>query len=591
MPITYIDDPEEYDPSWRPVTVAPPDRYNLQNQSWGIPRKDKNGVLRDPVDIYQSALSQYPSNSEVVWSGLQFQPVTGSADPYERIYPNLYEDALGADTKAAKGYFVIDVLRRGQSRAEAYNANKTKYPQMNSPALAIPTDLTSGGAKIVQQYAGRVFYAGFNGNVTDGDIRSPNLSNFIFFTQLVRNKKDFVKCHQEGDPTSRDNSDVIDTDGGFIKLSSAEGILGMVNLGSHLVVIASNGVWGISGGSDFGFSATNYKAEKISSFGGISALSIIEEAGRAFFWGEDGIYVIAKDQFGALVVQSLSEKTIQTFYQNIPNTVKQHASGTYDVSNKTIRWIYKEGTPFTSESVTKELLFNTSLNAFYPNRIYNPTGNNGEIVSSFSSIKFASTEEFTNVIVDGEIAVVGSDVVVTGIEFESSTVQSSRYLAFVNTNGSLSFTFGYYRDTNFEDWPEIGASDAFAYLITGTQTGGDSSISKQIPYLTMHMERTENGFSNGIPINQSSCLIRSRWDFSDTSSSNKWSPLFQAYRYRKAYIPVDDSDPYDYGFNVLTTKNKLRGRGRAFSLYMETEPRKDCRIIGWNLAINGNQYT
>src|SRR5690606_19440481 len=111
----------------------------------------------------------------------------------------------------------------------------------------------------------------FKGGVIEGDARSPDYTNYVFFSTLVKNKQDLPKCYQEGDPTSREASDIIDTDGGFLRISEAKDILSMSNIGSSLIVIASNGVWSIDGGSDYGFSATNHKVTKISTFGGISA--------------------------------------------------------------------------------------------------------------------------------------------------------------------------------------------------------------------------------------------------------------------------------------------------------------------------------
>jgi hypothetical protein len=146
-----------------------------------------------------------------------------------------------------------------------------------------------------------------------------------------------------------------------------------------------------------------------------------------------------------------------------------------------------------------------------------------------------------------------------------------------------------YNNTSFKDWEKFDGSgqDAAAFLLTGSQIAGDSTIFKQIPYLTMHFRRTENGVTDaGVPANQSSCLIRSQWDFSNSINSRKWGSLFQAYRYTTPHFITDVN--YDTGFEVITTKNKLRGRGKSFALFMQTEPLKDCRILGWNIAVNGN---
>jgi hypothetical protein len=226
--------------------------YNLRNQSWGMLRKNVANAMQDPINIYVAKYGVYPSNTETVWPGLQFQPVT-SGTPYERVYPELYEEVLGGDTKAPKGYFIIDALQRGQSRKDEVAANLARANNglVYNDTSVIKTDYTYGGATQVAEFAGRVFYGGFNGSVTGGDKRSPNFSNYVFFSQLVKSPGDFFKCHSEGDPTSRDNSDIVDSDGGFIRIAGADKIIKMVNMASSLLIICTNGIWTISGGSDF----------------------------------------------------------------------------------------------------------------------------------------------------------------------------------------------------------------------------------------------------------------------------------------------------------------------------------------------------
>jgi hypothetical protein len=50
-------------------------------------------------------------------------------------------------------------------------------------------------------------------------------------------------------------------------------------------------------------------------------------------------------------------------------------------------------------------------------------------------------------------------------------------------------------------------------------------------------------------------------------------------------------DDFNTGFKTIVTKNKLRGRGKAFAMSLRSSPGKDCIIHGWNLAINGNAIT
>lgn len=585
-------DNTESDVSLRPSTLTDKHHYNLRNQSWGIPRKSDAGTLSDPISLYNTELSLYPSNGETVWPGLQFQPVASGQTPFERIYPNLYEEVLGADLKAPKGYFIIDLLERGESRSDMWDENKVKYPVLSGGVISLPSDYTPKGATCVADFAGRAWFGGFSGQVGDGDDRSPTLSNFIAFSQLVKSPSDITKCYQEGDPTSRENNEIVDTDGGVLRISEANNIVAMRSMGSNLIVIALNGVWAISGGDNNGFSATNYKVTKISSYGGLSESSVIVEGGSLYYWAEDGIYVVGSDQMGDLQVNNITTDTINTLYGGIPLSSKVNCIGSYDIFTKSIRWVYKEGEIFTSAAVTKELILDLRLKAFYISRVMNTIDRKVEVIGSFPS---------SSTIVSGllENVFVGSDpVYVNSLQVNSlSTVRASgsvslKYIVMVadTDNDVAVLTFSYYKNPKFIDWEAwdgIGA-DAKAFLVTGTATADDTSVHKQIPYLVMHFRRTEVFTENFLPLNESGCLVRSQWDWANTQNSRKWSPLFQAYRYRRPLFINTQQGSYDNGFETVVSRNKIRGRGRAFAFYMETEPTKDCRILGWSLTINGN---
>jgi hypothetical protein len=105
--------------------------------------------------------------------------------------------------------------------------------------------------------------------------------------------------------------------------------------------------------------------------------------------------------------------------------------------------------------------------------------------------------------------------------------------------------------------------------------------------LPMHFRRTENGVvtdDNGdlVPANQSSCMVQAQWEWANSSNSGKWSRPWQAYRYKRAYIPANGADPYDTGFYTIVSKTKIRGFGKVLSLYISTEPEKDCKLLGWS---------
>lgn len=592
------DNQYETDDNFRGSYLSQLQTYNLHNQSWGISRKNSvipltdpfgvTAVLQDPIKYFADNLGAFPSNSETVYVGLQFQAASGNDKPSERMYTNLYDDARSTGSKAAKGYFIIDLLARGGSRVEESNRNGGRYPQLQNILSTTVNDKTPGGARTIRGFAGRVFYAGFDGAVNSPDKRSPSLENTIAFSQLVRNQADINKCYQEGDPTSRDSNDIVDTDGGLIRIAGAERIVGMRALGSSLLIFCTNGVWKLDGGNDYGFTPTNYKVTKISPVGAFSESSIVEEVGRVFYWARDGIYMIGTDQLQSVGVNNITQKSIQTYYNTLPSITKENAIGVYDLYAKKVRWLYNSGTPFTETSQPTELILDSVLGAFYIHK-HATIANGVEAVSLYVGSPFVINTEVQDVIVGVDEVFVGADLVITDDSVRSSSLQATRYLAITNVAGLINFTFALYNNTTFMDWQKYDGTgvDAKAHLLTGSQIAGASSIDKQIPYLTLHFRRTENGVSGlGVPLNQSGCLFRGQWDFANTINSKKWGPLYQAYRYTTPHLILNAE--YDTGFDVLTTKNKLRGRGKAFALYMETEQGKDCRILGWNIAVNGN---
>lgn len=604
-------------------------RYNLQNQSWGVqrfaeikvpvyykkrvevpnpnydpskPTSDLNPTtivewvetlggwktedwMTDPIKVYNDRYGKAPSNSEQVWPGLQYQPVGQDQTPFEKIFPDLWEQVIASAPKSARGYFIIDALNRGQSRAEQVQRNNENNPSLDTYSTNFPTDKTVGGPRVVAEFAGRVFYTGFDGEVIGGDKNSPNYSNFIIFSQLVKSGMDIGKCYQEGDPTSRDSADIVDTDGGFLRVSGAKDIKHLAVLGSNLFVVATNGVWIISGGSDYGFSATNYKVTKLSSVGIASKNSFVVEGDSAYFWSMEGIQSISRNQYGDYVVQNISISTIQKMYDAIPSIQKSRSFGMYDTVAKQVKWLYSEEDSYNSDTI--ELVLDLSLGSFTKNRLFNESA---KVFGMFEGSPYNAGKSSDNVVVSSVQVVSEGDNVIVPTDTKTSTKIATRYIGLItNSSGAISYGCALYSNTSFKDW---GLVDAKAFLLTGDATAGDSAVAKQMPYFTAHLLRTEGSVDADFNLNnQSSCLLQIRWDFSDSVNSGKWSMPVQLYRFRHAYMGLEEDGSYEPGYRVVTSKTKLRGRGKAFSLYFETEEEKDCRILGWAMTLNGNAVT
>jgi hypothetical protein len=615
-----LTDPQYH--SYRPTTLNDTHTYNLRNQTFAIPRKNKNSEqLADPIASFYNASGneKYPANSDSVNYFLYPDANDGDDRITERFFSNIaFENPVGS-TPAPKGYFIIDALERGTSRLSQENILFNNYPPitertrsltfdvlrdnqegtfgvtLNNTTVkstgliftvdSLPVDRTPGGASCVTEFAGRVWYAGFSGQVEGGDSRSPRMSSYILFSLLVNSKSDITKCYQVADPTSNIDSSLVETDGGFIRVDDAYNIRKLVSLAGSLFVFAENGVWRITGEDNARFTAVNYQTDVLSKIGCASAGSVVVVDEAIFYWADDGIYVISQDQYGTWKTQNITQKTIQTYFLSISQERREACKGYFDVFQRTVRWVYN--TP-GSDEINKELLFDVDFKSFTPNEV--SSEQDRYIVSINKTDPFNSTPIQFPVTVDGEVVTVDGDEVYVLGEVITNFLSESIYLTVTQSSPIIKFTFGTYKNSNHYDWSNFGTDiDYDAYLVTGFITTGEPESRKQAPYLYTFFERTELGFEGDFtPINQSSCLLSTRFEWNNTSTGHKWTPSRQIYRYNKTYIPVDASDTFDTGQSMIITKNKIRGFGKSVSYRFEGEPGKDLHIYGWSFRLTGS---
>lgn len=589
----------------RPTSITSVHLYNLRNQTWALPRINANAeTLVDPVAAFRtSSGSTYPSNSDTVNVALYPDAADSGARGVDRFFASDIVRNPRGTSPAPKGYFIIDALERGDSRVAKEVLLRANNPDLSLPVTgsSIPNDITPGGAKCVAEFAGRVFYSGFSGEVIDGDKNSPRMSSYILFSKLVNQTTDINKCYQEGDPTSKDQPDLIATDGGFLRVYGAYNIQSMFNVGSSLLVLAQNGVWRIYGGSDYGFDATNYVVERITDHGVVSTDSVVSVDNTIMFWGDDGIYHVRTNEYGDWTAQNISFGRIQDYYGRIPPEDKRRSKAAYDSFERKVRWVYYNR--LTDDSPTTELVLDVNLQAYYLNIISEYGTGGPKMVAPIKVNPYQIVNDTTPVVVNTEQVVVNGENVVYGIEDTlTNPIQEISYLVVTQISPVIKYTFAFYRNVEFRDWYSYDNAglDAEAFVVTGYSAGPekqqrDHMRYKGVPYLFVHSRRTETGFSENIdgdfePLNESSCIVQARWDWSDSQASNRWGTPFQAYRYRRLYLPEDVLDDYDIGYSTIVTKNKLRGKGKVLSIKFSTEPYKDLHLYGWSyiMSMTGN---
>lgn len=580
--------------SKRPSITTSAHTYNLRNQTFAIPRfVDQDETLLDPIREMKIRHGVYQSNADNLVVYL-YANANDADDRESRRYfvKDNFNNPLGTN-RAPIGYFIIDALTRGSSRISEINKLMTQYPQLVENVTALPQDLTPDGASVVASFAGRVWFSGFSSKVVGGDSESPRMGSYVLFSTLVKRSSDVFKCYQDGDPTSSETPDILDTDGGFIRLDGANNIQKMINVGDALIVIAENGVWRIQGGSGYGFKATDYLTSKLTEHGSIAPEAVVIVDNTIMFWSEDGIYHVAPNQYGDWVATSLTTNTIQSLFDNIPYPLKTRAKGIFDAYTRKVRWLYSTGV--LDDNPAQEIILDVNLGAFYTASISQIVGlNTPKPVSLVKVHPFTIGSESLTVVTSSGNFVVdsSSNNIIVPRESVISAVSEVLYVTAVpSTDSTLAFTFSYYYDTTFTDWVSYDGTgvDAPAFIITGWTGFGDFQRMKQIPYLTIYSLKTETGFDSEYnPVNASSIKVQSQWSWTNSDASGKWGIPFQAYRHKRFWAPENSSSDFNDGEYVIKTRNKLRGRGNVLSLMFTTEPKKDFNLLGWSYLINAN---
>ena len=556
----------------RPTTLSNEHKYNLRNQGWNKNIVTSTGA--DAIDYTFTELGQYPSNADN-WT-LGKISNTASAD-YEKYDPDTLIKNSFSNYQIAKGSFIIDAFERGVGRMNASDVTS-----------GLPTDREEGNISTITSYAQRLFYSGVESDVTGSDIRSPNYSGYIFFSKIIKSDDDFGKCHQEADPTDPGINDLIDTDGGSIQIPDITRVVKIIASQASVLVFAENGVWEVYGDTG-GFIATSFQASKISTNGITNGDSVVNVNGNFIYWSKAGIYLLKPDTAsGRFAAESLSLTSIQDLYLKIPEVAKDFCKGIYDEKENRVRYLYNDSTDYSSSnypnSYNKELIYDLTLKAWSKNEL-SSLASDSPYVADYVAMPGYSVSAREESVVAGTdtVLITAGDTVVIPDDVATSRTEQFSFLTIVGT----SFTLSKYNGSDFLDWKtkdSVGV-DYSSYLYTGYELFGDIMRQKQIPYIFLYLQKTEDGFqasgSDLVFKNQSSCKVQAQWGWSNSAANGKWGKEFQAYRILRNYTPSGASDAYDSGESMVVTKNKLRGSGKCLSLYIRSEQGKDMKLLGW----------
>lgn len=532
------------------ASVSSERKYDTANVGW----TGTKGAAA--LSTWISAKSEYPPLTLPWYAGKNGSGVFAVAE---------WENIFSGTSLAGNGHFILDFFFKDRSAVSGIGG--------------LTPEVESSRFKAVAAFSGRIFYSG---------LESSKNSGVILFSRLIEDLKELGDCYQINDPTSEDISDLLDTDGGTIRIPDAVNIRLLYSFGQSLYVFAENGVWSING-VDGVFRATEYSVKRVSNVGILTAQTFVQAEGIPFWWSKTGIHTLAIDQAtGQAQEQNISISTVQTFWNNISSIAKEAAFSVYDATNKKIYWFYPNNNEVISNKYNKVLILDIPLQAFYPWTISDQTASTDYIVGASFYSGFGSDVASLDVVLsNGDDVVQGSDDVVSEQYVDFPTGVPAVVLL-VRDGTTSKLTMATFSNEGFLDW---GTANYSSYAEAGYEFFGDLLLQKTAPYVITYMRTAEEGWSGNEgagydPVRGSSLLVSAYWDFKKTPS---WTPQ-QAYRYKYPLV-VNPSDLTDFAYpaTVITTRMKLTGRGRSMRLRFESEQGKDFILLGYGVLGGRNQ--
>lgn len=466
-------------------------------------------------------------------------------------------------SSAPKGNYIIPAHYRSYD-LRAYDLSRASSASTYSRVFGVPSAALasdrSGRPHSTASWAGRAWY----GTSLDGcaskavTSASPSIGGYIFFSRVVKKAKDMVSCYQANNPTSPDISDIMADDGGFVYIPELGALRSVVPLGGMMLVLASNGVWGIVGDRDAGFSATGYSVAKLASRGCVAEDSVLTLGDVVLYMSSAGVEMISAPE-GSPVVQSMTDEKNGKYVRELAGDFSA-VKAVFDYTSSKARFLVDTNTELVLSFRTGA----TEVHVFDPgtDSILGYVQMYGDFVHKFS----------------------GSDITAPSYLYllkDSDDVIRTGQLRYDDANGEL-----------FQ-WEDIGGPYGDnSYLVLAHIVAGESKLIKRAPFITAHFRRTEDAAivsANGDARlrHPSGCTISAYWGWADSATSPLRAAEFQAYRLTRAVAPpsTEGTHSYAYGQSVITSRSALRGYGRALSISFHPEDNKDCKILGWAVPV------
>jgi hypothetical protein len=526
------------------AALADFDDYNLLNRGWGEVVKNAAATTVTAISYWDTSVTTMPALNEYWWYYL---------DATEIFTATLFDTEGFPNSFVSAGHYILNAFLQERDVASGIAGLST-------------ADVTSSyfRPKTSAFFAGRVWYAG---------VDYLGFNSKVYYSQVIETPKQLGYCYQLNDPTSRNIRDIIASDGGVIDIQDIASVIKLFVFGNNLLVFATNGVWAISGSGEggSGFSGVDYSIKKLSAVRAVSPLSFVDVEGTPIWWNYDGIWTVGQGQSNNPEVTSVTQDTIQTFFDSIPTENKGYAKGAFDRNNQIVQWVYRsDATSDVDLNMNYDRILNLSLRkgAFFPWTIGNTGGVFVNGVVTTRGIQTTYTEE---AVTDGGVPVTDTsgDPITTFLSDEEIKPSVFKYLVSKLTSGTtFNFTWAGCSTTNYLDWDTATSGSGQDYdsrLVSGYNISGQAQRFFNTNYITVYLTNFPN----------SSCFFQNIWDYASSSDSARVSQSRQAYRERTLV-------------SVQEARLKVRGKGRAVQFKFFSETGKPFFLHGWSTFITQN---
>ena len=482
---------------------------------------DWNGRIR----LVFSKKHKYNNGDTIHVTGSSFNH-TYSGGTESLSYDGTYTIGTNAVTSSDGMFIEIEVdipnFQQGVSQIDITsfgNIVTNQTPDKDLPV--IPCCVERYRPEVVAFYAGRIWYSG---------VDSRRIGNKVYFSQVLTDDTKIGKMYQEYDPTSKEFSELLKTDGGVIDIPELGWLKSMNTLKDSLLLFVDNGIWGISGGEYGYFAATSYSVSKLTDVGCIAKKSVKPVEDTFVFASDRGVYLVSSEHR----VTNITEEAIHNRYRKIPAALKPFIDIAYNPYDKTLHIFNNLEVKINAASglISKrwrycsELILNHRIKAWY------------EYKHEATLIANAHQTGDSSNIPNHLLYWVGIN--------DKSKPMYMKNCSFID-----------YKGTNYE-------ADAPSFFLSSPDSLGELMVDKKLNEISFFIDSEA----------ETDGTFEGHWDFACDACSGDFTAHQSVFKPPKVCGGK-------YPYRVVRTDLKVKGKGRAFDLAISSVPLKPLKIFGW----------